>query len=243
MTPTVISPSFGRAAPGFEARAGPGVTFPPAIVTGMVTSWPGRRSTVGPRACARAAPHGTARAKATDARAAPKRKGLRMPNLVMQRPLDPMAPATTMLPITQLGHGIPFLRAVRPPPRSVAGIIADVLRVEPARQLAVGRDRQFEPLELHRILHARLELGRMERDHAALARPAARGELIERAIGEHVGEAAVRPELELRAHLHHTAEPVVASERGVGRRTTGGAGAGHGNRGQREGGGENGGFA
>jgi hypothetical protein len=122
---------------------------------------------------------------------------------------------------------------------SVSGIGAGVLGVEAALQLAARRDRQFEPLELHRVVHARLEFGYFERDHARFSRLAARGELVEGATGEHIGEPAVAPKLELRAHLHHAVKVVVAGERSVSRRAVRRACAGSPEHGQRKDGREN----
>jgi hypothetical protein len=99
---------------------------------------------------------------------------------------------------------------------SLAGIGAGVLGVETAHQFSAGLNREFEPLELHRVFHAVLEFVGMERDRGPASRPAAGGTLVQRAIGEHVLEPPVRMKQKLGPNLHHAAEIVVAGERGIG---------------------------
>ena len=119
-----------------------------------------------------------------------------------------------------------------------AGVGAGVLGVETAHQFSAGLNREVEPLELHRVFHAVLEFVGMERDRGPASRPAARGKLVQRAIGEHVLEPPVRMKQKLGPNFHHAAEIVVAGKRGIGGRAGGGASGGRRDNGQQASGGE-----
>jgi hypothetical protein len=77
----------------------------------------------------------------------------------------------------------------------VAGLFArvgaNVLGIETPDEFPAGSDRELEPGEFPRVLHAHLEFVGVKRDDAAVSRPAARSQFVQRAIGEHVLEPSV----------------------------------------------------